>query len=319
MDATDYRIYRYLSRDGEVRFWASRRVFDPRVTAREIADRVGLSEAGVRLRVQQLKSRRLLGGSEVGVNPALFGASVVVAEVPVTRPQESERLLRDLAVVEGVLFARDLLDEQSRKVDVYYVSDTPPATARRTALLQRLAPGGSVRGPVPYWLPPCERSLSPLDWRLVLAFRRNPDGTLARFASASHVSRKTAALRYGALLDAAACWWSHASDAEEWPFALLRVALAPGVERARIARDVARVNDLWIPVADDGLGVAPTSVAAPLAGLVPVDRPAALERAVRATLAVEGVSDVRRTFGLGSASYPAWTDEQLAHRVPRPG
>ena len=316
MDALDYAIYRQLSRDGLARFWASRRLTDPRVTAREIAAKVGLSEAGVRSRLRRLREDGLLRGSEVGLNPSLFGATTVMLEVPVRSPQESDRVFHDLSLVDGVLFARDILDEEDRKVQVYYVSDSPSATARRTSLLLRLAPSGSARGPAPYWIPSCPRVPTPLDWRLLAAFRRDPDGTVARIASSTGVSLKTASRRFDLLADSRACWWSPSSDSPEWPLALLRLSLRPNVDATSIAGDVERMVGRWIPVAADGLGVDPELSGRPLAGLVPADRPAGLETSIRRVLEIDGVLAVRRTFGLRSATYPQWIDGQLAVRVP---
>jgi DNA-binding Lrp family transcriptional regulator len=316
VDTLDYEIYRHLSRDGQIRFWASRRVIDPRVTAREIASQVQLSEAGVRLRLRHLRTQGLLRGSEVSLNPSLFGVSIAVAVIPVRSPRESERLRQDLEVADGIVFARDLLDEEERTVHVYYISDTAGATARRTSLLRRLAPNGEIRGPTPYWLPPGPEEVSRLDWRLLSTFRRDPDGSLGQFAAKAGVSQKTAARRFAALLDAHACWWSHSHDSEEWPLALLEVSAEPRTDPSVVFAAVPKRLDGWMPVAPDGRGVDPAAPPHTIVGLVPVERPAALERIVQAVLGVEGVANVRRTFGLASASYPAWIDEQLAARVP---
>ena len=314
MDAVDFAIYRYLSPDGLVRFWASRRMVDPRVSAREVAEKVGLSEAGVRARLRGLKERGLLRGAEVSLNPSLFGVTVVMSEIPVRSPQESDRMFRDLSMVDGVVFARDILDEEDRKVCVYYISDSPSATARRSSLLQKLSPHGVLRGPTPYWIPACTRALTALDWRLLAVFRQHPDETLARLATESRVSLKTTARRFDLLLDSRACWWSHSSESEEWPMAMLSLSVWPTADLPGISAQIAHQSENWMPVAADGLGVDPGGPDRPLAGLVPVDRPAALERVVRRALEVEGVTNVRRTFGLGSATYPQWTDEQLASR-----
>lgn len=317
MDATDYAIYRHLSRDGLIRFWASRRVVDPRVSSREIAAHVGVSEAGVRLRLRHLRGQGLLRGTEVSLNPSLFGASIVVGEIPVRSPKDSEQLFRDLAIVDGMVFARDLLDEEDRSVHAYFISDSPGSTARRASLLRRLAPAGAMSEPRPYWIPACSRPPSPLDWRLLAAFRHRPEGTLAEFADDAHVSLKTAATRFGQLLDAHACWWSHGNATQEWPLALLRVSLGVSADPAALTGELARWNEPWMPVAPDGLGSVPEVPSPVLAGLVPVERPAALEAIVRRVLSLEGVENVRRTFGLSSASYPQWVDEQLAKHVGR--
>lgn len=311
MDALDFAIYRYLSHDGLARFWASRRVIDPRVSAREIAEQVGLSEAGVRARLRVLRDRGLLRGSAVNVNPSLLGASVLVVEVPVRNPRESDRLFRDLASVDGVLFARDLMDEEDRKVSVYLASENPSATSRRLSLLRRLAPAGSIRGPRPYWIPPCEREMTPLDWKLVRVFRAHPDGGIAELASAAGVSLKTTARRFGLALDSNACWWSHSSDSEEWPLALLTFVLDSGADVPVLTKQVVACCESWIPVAPDGLGSPPDDRGRALAGLVPVGTPSSLERVVRQVLSLDGVADVRRTFGLRSAAFPSWIDERI--------
>jgi len=314
VDAVDFALYRCLARDGLARFWASRRMIDPRVTARELAEKVGLSEAGVRSRLRALRRAGFLRGSSVSVNPSLFGTTLSVAEVPVSTPREADRMFRDLAVVDGLVFARDLMDEEDRKLTVYFVSETPAATARRTSLLRRLAPGGLVRGPRPYWIPPCERAMTPLDWKLLRVFRERPDASSSEIAAAAGLSLKTTTRRIGPLLDSRACWWSHSSDSDEWPLALLQLSVRSEAAALAAGREAAARGEGWIPVAADGLGVPPGAGTRSVAGLVPVTTPSALEATVRRMLAIDGVEDVHRTFGLRSAVFPQWVDEQIASR-----
>jgi DNA-binding Lrp family transcriptional regulator len=315
VDATDYAIYRYLSPDGMVRFWGSRRLIDPRVSAREIAEKVGLSEPGVRLRLKGLEDRGYLRGRETGVNPSLFGVSLVVAEIPVREPNEAERLMREIGLVEGATFARDILDETDRAIRVFYVSDTPSATARRTALLRKLAPTPDFRGPLPYWVPGCERELTRLDWRMLQAFRSHPEATLSGLARTVGISLKTAANRFHRLLDAHACWSTVSSTSDELPLALFSVTAQPTADPARVSEDVVRLHPSWMPVAPDGAGVPPSEAPPAIAGLVPAESPAALENALRRTLALDGVGSVRRTFALGSATFPHWVDEHLGAQL----
>jgi len=317
VDATDLAIYQHLSPDGQARFWASRRIVDPRVTAREIAGKVGLSEAGVRARLTNLKAEGFLRGTQLGVNPSLFDAEIVVSEVPIERPQDSSRLLHELADVDGVVFARDLLDEQDRKILVYYISDGPLATARRTRLIERFSPTSSLRGPTPYWIPSCDRALTELDWRLLAVFRARPDDSLSGFAARARLSLKTTSRRFTSLLDARACWWSHSNDSSEWPLALLQITVDADADPDRTAELLGREIKAWLPVASDGFGIDPRAKRRQVAGLVPVSGPAALEGLVQRALSLEGVHDVHRTFGLRSASYPGWFDEHLSAKTPR--
>ena len=315
MDAIDYAIYRYLSPDGLIRFWGARRLVDPRVSAREIADRVGLSEPGVRARMKGLEERGYLRGRETGVNPSLFGVSLVVSEIPLHEPQEAEDLFRELALVDGVTFARDILDEKDRSVRVFYVSDNPAATARRTSLLRELAPSSELRGPAPYWIPSCDRAMTRLDWRMLEAFRRHPEATQRDLAEEVGVSLKTTASRLHQLFESRAMWSALSSSSEELPLAMLSIAVRGGVDPVVVAREVASLHPSWMPVATDGAGVPPSEAPRGFAGLVPAESPAALEQALRRTLGIEGVAGIRRTFALGSATFPEWFDERLASQT----
>jgi hypothetical protein len=231
------------------------------------------------------------------------------------RSQLAEALLRELALVDGVTFARDILDEQDRSLRVFYVSDNPAATARRTSLLRKLAPSPELRGPVPYWIPACERPLTPLDWRLLEAFRKNPEATQSHLAERVGVSLKTTASRFHQLLDARAVWSALSSTSEELPLAMFSISVGEGADPLVVAREITRLHPSWMPVAPDGSGVPPSERSRVITGLVPAESPAALEHALRRTLAIDGVVSIRRTFALGSATFPQWFDERLASQM----
>ena len=262
-----------------------------------------------------LEERGFLRGRETGANPSLFGVSLVVSEIPLHEPHEAEDLFRELALVDGVTFARDILDETDRSVRVFYVSDNPAATARRTSLLRELAPSSELRGPVPYWIPSCDRALTRLDWRMLEAFRKHPEATQRDLAEEVGVSLKTTAGRLHQLLESRAMWSALSSSSEEFPLAMLSILVREGVDPVTVARDVVRVHPSWMPVAADGAGVPPSEAPRGFAGLVPAESPVALEQAVRRTLAIEGVASIRRTFALGSATFPQWFDERLVAQM----
>ena len=315
MDPIDFATYRFLSRNGEARFWAGRRMIDPAIPAREIAERVGISENGVRARLRRLSEQGFLRGKAVTPNPSLFGVQVFVAELPLRGVDEVERIYHDLALVEGVVFVRDTMDESDRVLRVHFVSDGEATTVRRAALLRRLAPAGELRPPQPYLIPPCERELSPLDWRLLEALCRRPEATSAEIAEAVGVSLKTSARRTHELSESNACWWTHGADAEEFPLALVRIDVRDATHLGPVARGALRVADQWMPVAPDGLGLEPEAAATVVAGLVPADAPTILERTVRSLTGIPGVARVHRTFALGSKTYPGWFTERIRERA----
>lgn len=317
MDSLDFAIYRFLSRGGEARFWAGRRVIDPRVTPREIAQRVGVSESGVRARLRRLADKGYLRDRIVTPNPSLFGRRVFVADLPVKHSGEVDRILRDLGLVDGVIFTRDLIDEEERKIRVHFLSDTDAHADRLAALLGRLAPGPRSPVATPYHIPPCERELSRVDWKVLRVSWTRPDATFSEIADAADIALKTAARSYHKLIDSRACWWTHGPASEEFPLAFVRADLRGPADLPTVAGWVARETKDWMPVASDGSGLPPEAAPATLAGLVPADAPTSLERFLRRLAHVEGVSDTRRTFPLGSANYGAWFTDRLARRAAR--
>lgn len=315
MDPLDFAVYRFLSPNGEARFWAGRRVIDPRITPREIAERAGITESGARTRLHHLTERGFLADKTVIVNPALFGRRVYLADLLVRQSGEVDRILRDLALVEGVLFTRDIMDEDERKIQVHFASETGPTAVRVGALLGRLSPAGTPVAPREYYIPPCDRELSPLDWRILQAVWRHPDATFVQIADTARVSLKTAARIYHKLLDAHACWWTHGPESVEFPLAFVRADLNSPKDVPSIAGWIRQQADAWMPVAHDGFGLEPDAAATVLAGLVPADIPTVLERFVRKLAGVKGVQAVHRTFALGSATYPKWFSERISGQV----
>ncbi|MFZ3356313.1 MAG: Lrp/AsnC family transcriptional regulator [Thermoplasmata archaeon] len=315
MDLLDFAIYRFLSPDGEARFWGGRRLINPTMPAGDIATHVGISENGVRARLRGLAAKGFLRGTTVIPNPSLFGTQLFVAEIPVRDVSEVDRALRDLSLVDGVIFARDTLDEGDRHIRVHFVSDSDGTTARRATLLRRLAPTNQIRGPQRYWIPVCDRELSPLDWRMLHAVWSHPDSKIAETAHALRISPKTAAQRYHRLIESRACWWTHGPDSEEFPLALLLIEVRDVSHRDDVAEKVRGGAVAWMPVAGDGLGFEPGSSLTWIAGLVPADAPVVLERLVRRCTGISGVTKVHRTFPLGSATYPQWFADRIGEQI----
>jgi DNA-binding Lrp family transcriptional regulator len=315
IDALDFAVYRALSPGGVARFWASRRLIDPRITAQQVADAVGLSEAGVRGRLRSLRERGYLRGSEVWLNPGLFDAAVDSLEVPVDDSSAARQLLKDLALVEGVIFARDILDEEDRKVRVHFVHSGPGAEARRVSLIRRLAGRKGFRGPQPYYVPPLHRRLSPLDWRIVRALRDAPDAPLAEVAANVHITLKTLGRRLRSLLDEHAIWWTHDRETLEAPLAMVSAKLRPPTKAGDLAGTLGPGLPPWMPVPADGFGLPPEDGASYEVGLMLTVSPAEVERAIQAMLDRPSVLSVRRTFTLGFGIYPDWFDEQIRRQL----
>jgi DNA-binding Lrp family transcriptional regulator len=315
VDLLDFAVYRFLSPRGEARFWAGRRLIDPTIKAGEIAKHVGISESGVRARLRGLAKKGYLRGMAVIPNPTLFGARLYVADVPLKGVTGVERIFRDLALVEGVVFARDTLDEGDRQIQVHFVAENETVAGRRASLLRRLSPSNELRGPRPYWIPPCELEPSHLEWRMIHSVWSHPDMTITEIARALRISPKTAARRYHELIGARACWWTHGPRSEEFPLALLQIEVRDPTLRDAVAGKILRAATAWMPVPNEGLGLEPGGSHTLIAGLVPADAPTLLEKFVKKCVGMPGVVNLRRTFPLGSTAYPEWFADRIGQAL----
>jgi len=214
--------------------------------------------------------------------------------------------------VDGVIFTRDVLDEDRRKIEAYFVSEGESSAARLAALLGRLSSEESPVVARPYYTPPCGRDLTSLDQRVLRTLWRNPDATFAELSENVGISLKTAARIYHHLIDSRACWWTHGPASEELPLARVRIDLQNGEDPTRVAGWIGKEGHAWMPVAPDGFGLDPLHAKGVLVGLVPADLPTVLERFLRRLFAVEGIVRIQRTFALGSAMYPAWFADRIA-------
>jgi DNA-binding Lrp family transcriptional regulator len=311
MDPTDFAVYRYLSKDGEARFWAGRRVIDPRITPREIAEIVGISESGARTRLHHLAERGFLRDQAVTPNPSLFGLQVFVTDLLVRQSGQVDHILRDLMLVDEVVFTRDVIDEDQRTIQVHFACDGLSAASRLAGLLGRFSTDGGKVAARPYYIPTCDRELSPLDWRVLHAAWRHPEATFAEIAENVGISLKSAARSYHQLLDAKACWWSHGPESEEFPLALVCVNLRDPSFRESMTEWFDQEASPWMPVAGDGFGLEAQSATTVLAALLPADLPTSLERLLRKLAGVDGVDRIRRTFPLGSAIYTTWFTDRI--------
>ena len=315
MDPIDFAIYRFLSEGGEARFWAGRRAIDPRATPRVISEKVGVSESGVRGRLRRLSQQGFLRDRTVVPNPSLFDHRLFVADLLVRQSREVDRILRDLALVDGVVFTRDILDEDERKIEVHFVAENDASATRRAALIGRLSQADRTILPRPYYIPPHASPLSAIDWRVLKFLWQQPEATLAEIGKAAQISLKSAARSFHRLLEGRGCWWTHGPRSEEFPLALVWADLARPEVRESVLEWIDTAHVSWMPVARDGFGLEPERSLSVVAGLVPADVPTALERHLRGLAGLEGVTRARRTFALGSAVYPNWFGERLSTEV----
>lgn len=318
-DRTDFEIFRALFPLREARFWGSRSVIDPRITVAEIAKRVGLSRTAVRARLLNWKRIGYWQGYEIWPNPTALGVGMATVDVPTRTPSEADHLFDDLSLVDGVLSARYLLDDDGRVVRVYLVSDKTESLERRVRLIQRLTRIPRELRAQPYWIPGTPGTLSTLDWRILGYYRAHPEGNLTTGAASLRITPKTLAHRRDQLLDSCAMWWILDSSSTKLPVTAMYLKLGDPSARGQVKRDLEHALQSWLPCADHGYGVEPSVDTDSIAGLAFADTPADVEEIVRRILAIPGVVAVRSRTPHSFRSYPDWFDRAIAQRIGQIG
>jgi DNA-binding Lrp family transcriptional regulator len=315
LDEVDFAIYRYMFPGGEGRFWGSRPVIDPRISAREIGDLVHLSEVTVRARVAKLRSEGFIEGYDVWPSPRLFGASLRVLELTARDTHHADRILFVLGRVDGVVSARVMIDEDSRHVQVSFVEDTPERRDRCAREIVRLSDAKIAIPSVPEWIPPCSRTMTPLDWRIVAQLRRSPELGLGEHARALGVTLKTLSRRFNELLDSHAILWTMSVDNSQLSVASCTVELEDPALRDEVSQRIETRIGGWLPVARAGLGESLDPPAAWIAAVFWVRSPAATEELIRKLLKIPGVRLVRRRFPSSTINVPTWLDRRLHEQL----
>ncbi|MCI4320476.1 MAG: winged helix-turn-helix transcriptional regulator [Thermoplasmata archaeon] len=182
---------------------------DPRISVSRIARRLKTSRARVAARIREWERSGLMRGYDVWPNPALFGVVGGSVDLRLADRLRKPEMFRRIALVDGVVGGLEFLGDW---VSVQLVAPDPPTLDRRVRLLGGLE-GVSEVGPLFPWADlQVERSLSPLEIRIIRALRRNPRASLAEIAKAVGVSTRTMTARYGALLDETLVWFLPSYD-----------------------------------------------------------------------------------------------------------
>lgn len=286
-------------------------MIDPRVTPTEIARRTGLSRSTVQSRLGSWRQLGFLTAAEVWPNPKLFGVHLATIDTTLGSGISIDAMLDSLSHVEGVLSARDYLDENGRSVRVFVVDDGATGLDRRTRLIQHISGSTSRLRAEPYWVPEPQCTLTPLDWRIVACYRAHPGDTLLQTSSRLGIGPRTLARRRDRLVDSHALWWLLSIDNSKMPVADLSVRLRDPSRRQEVGTLIHSAVGGWIPCAADGYGRPPTDPSDLIVGLTLLDSPAALDGLSRRLGGLPGVAFVRWRIPCGFRSFPEWFDRGI--------
>ncbi len=315
MDALDLGILRELTRD-QVLWFGN---LDPRLSAAEIARRLHVDRGTVGARLHAWERSGFLQGHEVIPSPALFGAGFAGGSLRVEDLAAKPRLLEDLGLVAGVVSS---VDHVGPWISLLYVFETEDGLDRARRLLLRLPGVGEATPCVPFRAPRPTVTPTPLDWRILRAFRKGTRRPVADIAKDAGVSGRTLARRGEALVLGRAVWYLPLLDFGRYTkgmFVRFLVALRSADPGHRLAGGISALLPGLIRVADASAAADAKEPGPPLLdALACVASVGQSEDFQTALAALPGVAEVEVLFPRQFRLYPSWFDERISAILARP-
>jgi DNA-binding Lrp family transcriptional regulator len=305
LDELDVAILREMARD-KVMYWGG---LDPRLSAQEIARRLGSDPSTVRGRVRAWHASGFLTGSAIWPNVRLLGGQVAAGGLRIDDPKAKPRVLQFLGDLDGVLTFQEYVGPW---VGVSHAFESQPTLDRRLRVLAALPGVAEVQVPFLPAQPQPATAPSPLDWRILAELHARPDATLQESAERVGISAKTFARRYDALVAAKAVWYVPSFDFTKWVGAVLaKFVLTLRTPDARAVRaelpELVSLLDLYSGVYPDGTGW--------VEGYLHLPSAAEVEDATRRILAMEGVAEAEVLYPRRFQTQGSWVTERLAAAV----
>lgn len=189
MDATDIRIVREMG----IRPYGRSPRNPESLREAAIARRLGLDLKTVKGRIERMEGTGFLRGYEIVPNLGHFGMQGSGYLYRVVEPDAKREALKRVEPTEGLLEVHDFLGAEVC-VDVAYRSPEELASKLKT-----LGDTMGDRSPLRFYdrvLPPVNRVLSPLDWRILQKLRGRAQRPLADVAADVGVTLKTVRRRF---------------------------------------------------------------------------------------------------------------------------
>lgn len=308
VDNLDHAILRELARD-KVLLWGG---LDPRVSAAQLAEAVGVDRSTVRARLRAWEKVGFLGRFHVVPNPRIWGHNIAAGGVMVADPKDKARVLDDLALVDGVIAAQEHVGGW---IGIGFVDEGPVALERRLRLLARLPGVAEVQPPLRWNAPAAKRDPTPLDWRIMRALRaEGPAAPLGDLARAVGVSPNTFHAHYEAMVKGNVLWSLPDLDFTRYEGAVVArmiLTLSPEGARDVVVRGLRTlvhdpILETTAPEVRDEQGRRLLSLVVQTASV------GAAEEAEIAARGLPGVAEVETLFLRRWRVFSAWADEQVA-------
>ncbi len=212
---------------------------DPRLNASRVARHLGVSRARIAARLRAWTEYGFLRRYDVWPNPYLFQRTGATFDVRVHDPLAKDEVIGRIELVPGAVGGIEFLGGWLAATFVLPRDEDPRRVA---ALLRGLSGIAEVGDAIPWAPPPYERTLSPLELRIVRVLRQYPTDSLASIARHVGVSTRTITARYSRLIDERAVWFVPVLDfrALAGPVLALNLVFRAPADREAFARALRR-------------------------------------------------------------------------------
>jgi len=287
---------------------------DPRLKAAGIAQRLGVSRARVDSRLKEWTRHGLLQRFDVWPNPALFDLIGFTVDLRLSDRFRKEAVIERLRLVDGAVGGIELAGDW---ITAQFVVPNEVEARRRTDLLRGLAGIAEAGDPILWARLEPNRSLSPLDLRIVRVLRQYPTHPLSTIARHVGVSTRTITTRYGRLVDDLAVWFVPVLDfrALTQPVVSVSVGLSDSANHELVSRSFRKAFPQSLEFVRTGFGpILPDRVAVFFTICPSAARVEELEGFLRG---LSGVESVEAFVMIRILSFPETFDRLIPVSPPR--
>lgn len=241
MDAIDLGILRALGFQGFLNWPHGPEDLKPS----RIGKRLGLGVDAVRERIARLEASGVIAGYEYTPNLRILAHDVTSYHFRLSDQARRSAALAEAAKVDGVTNVLGFLSHDAC-IDIAHTSQEQ--LARRVQVVARLLGDASPYAWYEFPLPPVRRSLTPLDWRILHALRREGRAPFEELASKVGVTAKTFKRRHDEMakegvFDATAILNPGAVSGQV--LFLLFLQLRPGVSEREVQSILQSYQERW--------------------------------------------------------------------------
>jgi DNA-binding Lrp family transcriptional regulator len=296
-DDLDIRIIRALASPGSFQW-------DVRISYARVAAGLSIDEETVRNRLKGMNDARFLLGWQLILNPVLLGREAAIVELRVGVSESKPEVISRLKMLEGVVLINDFAGSELAVTTLY---ENAATLERQVQLFASLC---GCRTPVSWRLgfPPCKLTPTRTDWRIFQALHRDGRAKLSDVARSLRLTARTVKRRMILLVDGNAFYLDPILDLGKVGGLRCRFLVTSEASRKRevdkaILSGLPRIFSMHTAPQEYSLFIAHLSNASEV------------QEILKWMKKVEGVREVRVTFGVEHIHVHEWLEGEIEKRL----